>query len=1130
MATALAQSNILVAKSTAFISGCSLQALLQAAESEKEKCDLNNGRTSSKALLAIVNFAQRVDQFAQALDVYTQVTLNYAQIYDKISQTFILISENLERFERFRDIFASSRPMQESIMKLYNDIVTFTTRAARFYSSNRFFNLISCFWKDYDSRFGDVIADFQRHRKLVQDQAFIAYLEVDLEREKTTKDEILLGKLLKLRRWLSPPNHEPTYMTLEHESLRQQWCENTCSWLLPTLIDWKQSASSSVLWVQSPPGYGKSVLTAAVIEKMAELNRLSSESLQLAFYYCKSNDNGRRYNVEVAKSLLTQILNANLNNQTIIRSLMDICDSSTQPRAIQDSEQALWAILKQIIQLVSQKQVMLVVDGVDELFPDKQVDFVHNILSVLNYDYRLPVPVKLFLTSRSEPVLKVFDSHPSITLCILSSIQTISDIEIYTRNAVETSSTLRALDVGLRKDIISRLVNKSEGMFLWAKLMIHELEKQKSSSDIQRMLNRLPSGMKEAFSIIIGQMEEGCNGDIIFQYLTATFRPLTLPELTELLEMESEDRDYNPQQKLLIPVEEYVQQACRGLVTCNDGLVQFVHQSLKEYLCESRKLYYENSHSRMAAMTLTYGSFYRLNSQATSEATLNDRFRGFKQTYPFLEYSILNWCKHAKTSQVQGGLAMATVVVDALLRADHLTWMESRCFEECLSPNEVIACQLEVLQMRREFRGVSDQETIKTTLELGKLLQHHGRVKASQELFIRLLAEVKENSLSDNLQLATMKAIARSFERQNDWKQAEAQYRVCLDYSKQMEGSGNIEAVTLRNGLGWALKGQGKVKEAKEVYEQTYLKARESCALRDRDTLLAATELSYIYETEGSEEQAYQILKHELNATSCASGAPSNLQTKASLSLLEFFERRGRWDEAEALARNIFLRTQHSEVPCVDVAIKLTTFLEKKGNFQDAEDILLSVCSSLKAANLVRHRELLRVSLALADLYQRNNQCPKAEKVYDMSRTVLGHLGPETVLMIDCKLAECLEISQQLPEAQVLYETALKTSQETFGVGSRNSIDASNKLARFYQRTGKVEQALAVYNHVYDSCVETLGQDHRYTLDILTSIAEFYKSTGNREAASQSHMELLRMLTKTRGLQYHKALELMEDI
>jgi hypothetical protein len=74
VSTASTQSNSIVAKSTTFISGCSLQTLLNAAESERKKSDINNGGTGSKALITVISFAQQIDRFAQALDLYAQVS------------------------------------------------------------------------------------------------------------------------------------------------------------------------------------------------------------------------------------------------------------------------------------------------------------------------------------------------------------------------------------------------------------------------------------------------------------------------------------------------------------------------------------------------------------------------------------------------------------------------------------------------------------------------------------------------------------------------------------------------------------------------------------------------------------------------------------------------------------------------------------------------------------------------------------------------------------------------------------------------------------------------------------------------------------------------------------------------
>lgn len=51
--------------------------------------------------------------------------------------TLNYFSENLERFERIKEVFAASKPLQESIGKLYHDITQFATQTAVFYSQSR---------------------------------------------------------------------------------------------------------------------------------------------------------------------------------------------------------------------------------------------------------------------------------------------------------------------------------------------------------------------------------------------------------------------------------------------------------------------------------------------------------------------------------------------------------------------------------------------------------------------------------------------------------------------------------------------------------------------------------------------------------------------------------------------------------------------------------------------------------------------------------------------------------------------------------------------------------------------------------------------------------------------------------
>jgi hypothetical protein len=63
--------------------------------------------------------------------------INYTRIFEKIGETLETIAESLEKFERYRTLFASSGPLQDSVKLLYQDIAQFTIQATRFYASSR---------------------------------------------------------------------------------------------------------------------------------------------------------------------------------------------------------------------------------------------------------------------------------------------------------------------------------------------------------------------------------------------------------------------------------------------------------------------------------------------------------------------------------------------------------------------------------------------------------------------------------------------------------------------------------------------------------------------------------------------------------------------------------------------------------------------------------------------------------------------------------------------------------------------------------------------------------------------------------------------------------------------------------
>jgi hypothetical protein len=67
-------------------------------------------------------------------------TLDIRSPYREISSMFEEISENIERIHKYQLMFVKSRLLQESIVKLYDDILQFSVQVAKFFGKSAFSN------------------------------------------------------------------------------------------------------------------------------------------------------------------------------------------------------------------------------------------------------------------------------------------------------------------------------------------------------------------------------------------------------------------------------------------------------------------------------------------------------------------------------------------------------------------------------------------------------------------------------------------------------------------------------------------------------------------------------------------------------------------------------------------------------------------------------------------------------------------------------------------------------------------------------------------------------------------------------------------------------------------------------
>lgn len=125
----------------------------------------------------------------------------------------------------------------------------------------------------------------------------------------------------------------------------------------------------------------------------------------------------------------------------------------------------------------------------------------------------------------------------------------IEDITTYVRKGIRKSRSISRVPKPQRLSIERALIDKAQGMFLWADLMLTELNGRTRASTMLESLHKAPKGLDamlkhvlETFSSRLNE-EEAIDLNIILGWVACSDRPLTLRELDEILAVELKTND-----------------------------------------------------------------------------------------------------------------------------------------------------------------------------------------------------------------------------------------------------------------------------------------------------------------------------------------------------------------------------------------------------------------------------------------------------------------------------------------------------------------------------------------------------------------------------------------------------------
>ncbi|KIJ08327.1 hypothetical protein PAXINDRAFT_18537 [Paxillus involutus ATCC 200175] len=320
-----------------------------------------------------------------------------------------------------------------------------------------------------------------------------------------------------------------------------------------------------------------SARSSSVIEELKSSQR---DGEVLAFFYCDFHNEWSTSATEVMRSLLTQLLRLadvdSVNCRDAVPELAKRKAEGTEPPS------DIKLLTRLVCQVAHQlhRRPLIIIDALDEC---KDVEKLLNAVKELNNGH-----IQLFVTSRPERIIRdTLSDLLSISLQEMRDAVS-ADMERHITTELDSRRWLRILEPKLKKEIISALLARADGMFRWVQCQIDTLAKCPSAGEIRTTLKSLPSSLDKTYERILYTIDQHESQKTLIQralvWLVAALQPLDLSFIMEALKIDLErqtlDDDIVPTHKIVLL------DACGSLVThdVETDIVSLSHFSVKEYL------------------------------------------------------------------------------------------------------------------------------------------------------------------------------------------------------------------------------------------------------------------------------------------------------------------------------------------------------------------------------------------------------------------------------------------------------------------------------------------------------------------------------------------------------------------
>ncbi|KAL3475095.1 hypothetical protein BJX99DRAFT_259710 [Aspergillus californicus] len=599
-------------------------------------------------LKRLENFVLKMGQFEQIVAVYLNasafgpvkflllVASSYSTALDAMLGMYDTIGLNLPQLEQYQSMFQTNPHMREILHLIYADILRFHHKTLKFFKLSRWKVFFEATWDSSKVKLSHIVESFRSHRALLESQASLIQFEEyrrfvldNQEKDRQYKQDEDHRKRIAVRDWLNAAN-----ATEDQESYRLERARHpqTGKWILQDsrVRAWCDSSTPSIpmLWLT-----GKTILASVMIEELEKL------STTIIFFYCKHGDQMRNSFLSIARGLLGQLVT--LNKPLLPHFYECAAGSATDSHLSISRAQELLSLA-----LSSLPSVYIVIDGIDECPPEESRMIIPWFQKEIESINSGSADARCLLISQDDHICqKLLKDTPTLRV---SKDNNMSDIRVYCDTLSESWVDKFNISDPRRREVVESIVNNASGMFLFARLVIYNLNNQVSRADFNQETSSeiLPKGLDEAYDRIISRTVSGNDPKAryakkLLAWIVCAKRSLKWHEIQGAISIDLDTRQIDfENRKLLVNSKEL----CGSLVEIRpSGAIELVHTTAKSYLLKHKHVVESDEAYGLCRLCLGY-----LNHPCVDYRLCDDRLRDYVLGgyYAFFDYAIAHWVDH----------------------------------------------------------------------------------------------------------------------------------------------------------------------------------------------------------------------------------------------------------------------------------------------------------------------------------------------------------------------------------------------------------------------------------------------------------------------------------------------------